>query len=56
MIIEKNDKAYTVAEYRDKWTVKANSGKLLVSFDISKELCATPDELREYVISNNEIF
>lgn len=56
MIIEKNDKAYTVAEYRNKWTVKANSGKLLVSFDISKELCATLDELRKYVISNNEIF
>lgn len=55
MIIEKNGKAYTVAEHRDKWTVKAESGKLSVAFDVSKELCPTVDALRVYV-NNNSIF
>lgn len=56
MVIEKNDKAYTVTESRDKWTVKTESGKLSVAFDVSKELCSTADELREYVLNNNELF
>lgn len=56
MVIEKNGKAYTVTESRDKWTVKADSGKLSVAFDVSKELCATEDDLREYVLSNDELF
>ena len=55
MVIEKNGKAYTVTEYRDKWTVKAESGKLSVAFDVSKELCHTADALRVYV-NNNSIF
>ena len=55
MVIEKNGKAYTVTEYRDKWTVKAESGKLSVAFDVSKELCPTTDALRVYV-NNNSIF
>jgi hypothetical protein len=41
MIIEKNGKTYTVTEHRDKWTVSAESGKLSVAFDVSKELCPT---------------
>ena len=53
MIIEKNGKSYTVTEYRDKWTVKAESGKLSVAYDVSKEICSTADELREYVNNNN---
>lgn len=53
MIIEKNGKTYTVTECRDKWTVKADSGKLSIAFDVSKELCATADELREYVLSDD---
>lgn len=56
MIIEKKGKVYTVTESSTKWTVKSDSGKLLVAFDVSKELCATADELREYVLSNNELF
>lgn len=55
MVIEKNGKAYTITEHRDKWTVKAESGKLSVAFDVSKELCSTADALRAYV-SNNSIF
>ena len=55
MVIEKNGKAYTVTESRDKWTVKTESGKLWVAFDVSKELCPTADALRVYV-NNNSIF
>lgn len=55
MIIEKNGKTYTVTEHRDKWTVSAESGKLSVAFDVSKELCSTADALRVYV-NNNSIF
>ena len=55
MVIEKNGKAYTVTEHRDKWTVSAESGKLSVAFDVSKELCPTADALRVYV-NNNSIF
>ena len=55
MVIEKNGKAYTVTEYRNKWTVKAESDKLSVAFDVSKELCPTADALRVYV-NNNSIF
>lgn len=56
MVIKKNDKAYTITESRDKWIVKTESGKLSVAFDVSKELCSTADELRKYVLSNNELF
>lgn len=53
MIIEKNGKAYTVTELSDKWTVKTESGKLSVAFDVSKQICTTADELREYVLQND---
>ena len=56
MVIEKNGKAYTITESRDKWIVKTESGKLSVAFDVSKELCSTADELREYVSNNSELF
>lgn len=56
MIIEKNGKAYTVTESREKWTVKTESGKLSVAFDVSKELCSTADELHGDVLNNNELF
>ena len=56
MIIEESGKAYTITECRDKWVIKNESGKLSVSFDIPKELCATIDELREYVLSNSNLF
>ena len=56
MVIEKNDKKYIVTECRNNWTVKTESEKLSVSFNISKDLCATENELYEYVLSNNELF
>jgi len=56
MIIEKNGKVYTVTEHADKWKVAAESGKLSVAFDISKDLCKTAGDLREYVLSNDDLF
>lgn len=56
IIIEKNGKTYTAKEYKDKWTVKKESDKFSVSYNVSKELCKTEQELREYVLSNNELF
>jgi len=53
MIIEKNGKTYSVTEYADKWKVSAENGKLSVAYDVSKELCSTAAELREYVKNNN---
>lgn len=56
MEIVKSDTIYRVTETPKHWTVKRESGKLSVSFDVSKELCKTEQELREYVLSNNELF
>ncbi len=53
MYISKNGKEYNVTEYRDKWTVKADSGKLSVAFDVSKSICKTSEELREYVLKSD---
>ena len=55
MIIEKNGKIYTVTETSTKWAVKSECGKLSVSFDVSKKICKTERELKEYVL-NNELF
>lgn len=55
MIITKDDKTYAVKESAAKWTISTESGKLAVSYDVSKEICKTADELREYVL-NNELF
>ena len=55
MIITKGSKMYSVSESSTKWIVKVESGRLEVSYDISKEICKTEAELREYVL-NNEIF
>ena len=53
MIIKKGEKVYTATENKSSWTVKSDSGKLSVSFDISKELCETEDALREYVLTES---
>ena len=55
MVIVKGEKTYTVTESATKWTVKTDSGKLELAFDVSKDICATIDELREYVTTNELI-
>ena len=53
MDITKNDKTYTVTESRNKWTVKAENGKLSVAYDVSKDLCTTVEELRKYILKSD---
>lgn len=53
MIIEKNGNIYNITEYNTKWVVKSKSGKLSVSYDVTKDICATADELRDYIVSND---
>ena len=53
MDITKDGKTYTITESRNKWTVKAENGKLSVAYDVSKELCATAEELRRYVLKSD---
>lgn len=53
MYITKNGKEYSVTEYRDKWTVKSDSDKLSVAFDVSKNICKTSEELRKYVLKSD---
>lgn len=53
MIIEKNGNIYNISEYDDKWVVKLKVGKLSVAYDVSKDLCATADELRSYLLSHD---
>lgn len=53
MYITKNGEIYFVTECRDKWTVKADGGKLSVAFDVSKNICKTFEELQEYVLKND---
>lgn len=52
MVIEKQDKSYTVNECKNHWTLKHTVNGLSVSYKIDKDLCKTEDELCEYVLSN----
>lgn len=56
MEIVKGNTVYKISESSKTWTVKKESDKLSVSFNVSKELCKTEQELREYVLSNSELF
>ena len=53
MDITKDGKTYTITESHNKWTVKAENGKLSVAYDVSKELCTTAEELRRYVLKSD---
>lgn len=53
MIIEKNDKLYEVTERKKHWSVVLKSGSLTVDFQVSKDICATVEELKEYIQREN---
>ena len=55
MTVEKNGKSYEVTETATKWTLKAGTGKVALSYEVSKDDCATLEELRQYV-ADNELF
>lgn len=53
MHIEKNETTYSVSEFQNKWVVKTKKGKITVSYEVSKELCPTEDDLWDYVQTND---
>lgn len=55
MIIEKNGKMYEVSERSKHWLVVLKSGALSVDFQVSKDICETEAELKEY-IKKEEMF
>lgn len=52
-IIKKEDKIYTVTETKEKWKLKAITGKVSLSYEISKSDCKTMEDLRQYVADNS---
>lgn len=55
MNITKNEKEYTVTEREKNWVVSRKVHALEVEYKISKSLCQTEAELREY-IAREELF
>ena len=49
MVIEKNGKQYEVTERKKHWSVVLRSGALTADFQVSKDVCATVEELKEYI-------
>ena len=49
MIVEKSGKQYEVTERKRHWSVALKSGSLTVDFQVSKDICATIEELKEYI-------
>lgn len=51
--VQKNDKTYTVKECKNHWNVSTAIGKLSVSYQVPKDICATIEELKQYIESEN---
>lgn len=49
MIIEKNGKCYEVTERKNYWSIVLKSGALTVDFQVDKDICATVEDLKEYI-------
>lgn len=49
MLIEKDEKVYTVKESDKNWTVSVSLGRVDVSYVVSKKICGSADALREYI-------
>lgn len=55
MTITKGQNTYNVTESKNKWFIKAQSGKAEIVCEVSKTICKNEAELREY-INSNEMF
>ena len=53
MIIEKNGVVYTVREYKNIWKLTRQNGGLIVDYSVNKNLCATFEDLKAYVLKEN---
>lgn len=51
--VQKNDKTYTVKECKNHWNISTEIGKLSVSYQVPKDMCATFEELKQYIESEN---
>lgn len=49
MVIEKNEKKYEVRENAKSWSIALRSGALSVTFNVSKDICETEEDVRQYV-------
>lgn len=49
MKIKKSNKEYTIKERKSFWSIALSSESLSVDYQVSKELCKTEAELREYI-------
>lgn len=56
MEITKDDNTYRIKENEKSWTVEKESDKLSVSFNVPKNICKSEQELRNYILSNDELF
>ena len=56
MEIKKNNKIYDITEHDTKWTVKSINGKLTISFDISKNICDSFEDVKSYILNNDNLF
>lgn len=55
MMFEKDGKIYKISESETKWNVKLDKGALTLEYSVSKDICASIDELKEYIM-REEIF
>lgn len=53
MIVEKNGKLYETIERKNHWSVVLKSGAVTADFQVSKDICATIEELKEYIQKEN---
>ena len=49
MTVEKNGKQYEVYERKTIWSVILKSGALTVNIQVPKDICATFEEVKEYI-------
>lgn len=48
-------KRYTVTELANEWKVNLSSGKVSTTVKVSKELCGSLEELREYLEKSDNL-
>ncbi len=49
MVIFKGSKEYTITEQRNCWVLSCKIGDLSLEYKIPKSICASEEELRAYV-------
>ena len=56
MLVNKNEKVYTVRECKNYWSVTLQSAEAVsISYKVNKDLCKDEREITDY-ITNNDMF